>query len=125
MPYEFYKVLHVSGLLLAVGGLGAVAVQMIATGNRSFPLKRWIMAVHGLGTILVFVSGFGLMARTGLVSDGWPLWIKIKMGLWLLVLGLGPTLIMRIPRPGKWVWWALPGALIFAVMCAVYKTQIV
>jgi len=124
MPYEFYKVLHILGLILALTGLGAVALQIYINSSPKFPLKRAVMIYHGMGTLIVFVSGFGLMARIGLATQSWPTWIYIKITIWLLVLGLGPTLLMRAPRAKIWSWWLIPILLSVAVSAAVYKDNL-
>jgi hypothetical protein len=50
-------------------------------------------ACHGLGLLFIFVSGFGMAARLGLVQ-GLPTWVQAKIGIWLL-LGVGVSLVKR------------------------------
>jgi hypothetical protein len=125
MPYEFYKVMHIFGLILTVASIGGVAQQVFTHGHKQFPGKKGLMFLHGFGAFLVFLSGFGLMARIGLVSHEWPTWIITKMTIWLLVLALAPTWIMRLPRPKLWAWWAIPALLLIAVIAAVYKQRFI
>lgn len=125
MPYEFYKILHIVSLIMAVAGVGAVAQQVFITGTSNFPNKRLILIYHGVATFLVFVSGFGLMARIGLVGGSWPTWIMVKLAVWLLVLGVAPSLVMRLPKAKLWAWWFLPALLAIAVSAAVLKDKFI
>ena len=71
MSSEFYKILHILGLILAAGGVGAIILQMQVSSDRNFAQKKMALAAHGLGMLLLLVAGFGLMARTG-IATGLP-----------------------------------------------------
>ncbi|MES2856022.1 MAG: hypothetical protein V4692_09165, partial [Bdellovibrionota bacterium] len=71
MPYEFYLVLHIIGVLLVVGTLSSMSVHVINGGDRNYGAKKMISAVHGIGLLVILVAGFGLLARLGLIS-GFP-----------------------------------------------------
>lgn len=125
MPYEFYKVMHIFGLILAIGGIGAIALHALISAEKKFPLKRPIMIFHGVGVFLMLVSGFGLMAKIGMMGSGWPAWIIIKLFVWVFILGMGPTIALRAPKARCWFWWAFPIAISIAIIAAVYKTQFI
>jgi len=94
LSYEFYKVLHVLMLVLFVGSIGA---QFFA---EKAPKSTKI--ISGVASLLLFVAGMGLIARIGINhGEGWPIWIKIKIGLWLAVSALGPILAKRLADAGK------------------------
>ena len=103
MPIEVYKVLHLVGIMLLFASLGGLAILGLRGGDDRdvAPVRRLLTIGHGVALVFVFVAGFGLMARLGIMS-GWPAWIWLKLALWLL-LGAAPTLIRRTPDLGR-VW---------------------
>ena len=104
MSYGFYKVLHLVGILGIFISFGGLILHYGMGGTKKFSARKWIMITHGVGMALAFVAGFGLMARIGLMGGGWPLWIYLKVGIWL-ILGLGVAIVPRKPQwaPGLWV----------------------
>lgn len=103
MSYETYKVLHVFAVLLLFTSLGTLA----ATGeNSSDGLRRLAKIAHGVALAVIFVAGFGLLARLGMFGEI-PLWAWAKIGLWL---ALGLSVLPLRSRP-QWVtslWLAIP-----------------
>lgn len=119
MSYEFYKILHIAGLLLTVFGLfGLIAISW----NDSAPkasLRKTLMISHGIGLLLLLVAGFGLAARLNLMGQ-LPNWIYAKLGIWLLVGG-APALIKRQPKKAA-LWFVVTLILVLlAVTFAVTK----
>lgn len=116
MSYEFYKVLHVFMLVLMVA---AFAPQFVMPqGNNSKLLK----ITSGVASFLLFVGGMGLLARIGVShGEGWPMWVKVKVGLWIAVAALGPILAKRM-KNNRLAGLGLILALIFvAIFSAVTK----
>lgn len=99
---------------------GAVILGLRGGDDRDVaPLRRLLMIGHGVALLVVFVAGFGLMAKRGIMGGGWPLWIWIKLALWLL-LGGSVTLVRRSPEMGR-VWlflWPVVGAAAVWVVMA-------
>jgi hypothetical protein len=93
MPYEFYKALHILGIMLIFFGFGGIL--MATYGKLDLPKSARMMGMitHGVGLLLILVSGFGMAARLGLVQ-GLPGWVHAKLGIWLL-LGAAIALIKR------------------------------
>jgi hypothetical protein len=119
MSFEFYKVLHIAGLLLTVFGLfGLIAVYW----NDSAPkpaLRKALMMSHGIGLLILLVAGFGLAARLNLMGQ-LPGWVYGKLGIWLLVGG-APALIKRQPKKAA-IWLVVTLILVLlAVTFAVTK----
>lgn len=87
--YETYKIIHIASIFLTVwcGGITLI-------GNVK---AKWIKILAGIATLLIFVTGMGLMARIG-VGHGnpWPVWIKVKIALWLAISILGPVFDKRL-----------------------------
>jgi uncharacterized membrane protein SirB2 len=123
MSYEFYKVLHLFGILTLFCGLGASAMLSLRGGSEdeTKPLRKYLGMIHGVAALVIFVAGFGLMARTGIVQGGaWPTWIYVKVMIWLL-LGGALVLVRKQPAMGRlWV-VALPVIGALAAYFAVGK----
>ncbi len=105
MSYELYKVLHlvaVFGLLLALGGL---TLHIMNGGSRTYPYRRFVMIVHGVGLFVAFVAGFGLLARLGFTSNI-PGWALAKLVIWLL-LGIAPAVIYRKAQAAMLLWFVV------------------
>ncbi len=86
MSLEFYKVLHVFGLSFLFSGFGAaIALKMAGTPFQGKP-KTFAFLTHGIGLVLMLISGFGMLAKLGTVG-GFPGWAFGKLGLWLLLGG--------------------------------------
>lgn len=120
MPYEFYKVLHIFGLIITLSGLvGLMASFMSQTGEMTKKLRILWMAMHGTGLLIILVSGFGLAARLNYIAQ-LPDWVKIKIGVWVAV-GL-IVILIRKARPMIKFWLPLVLALFtFAAYLAVNK----
>jgi hypothetical protein len=117
MSYEFYKVLHFIGIFLILISLGGIIFQMISGASRTFTGRKLAAALHGAGLLIVFIAGFGLMAKLGLMAS-WPSWIFGKLAIWL-ALGLMPLPIYRAPKQAKII---LATTLIIAAIAACLAT---
>jgi len=108
MPTEVYKLLHLLGIMLLFASLGGMAILGLRGGEdrEVKPLRKQLVIAHGVSLLVVFVAGFGLMARLGIMSD-WPTWIFLKLGLWL-VLGAAVAVVRRTPELGRLWLWLLP-----------------
>lgn len=88
MSITFYKILHLAAALSLFAVLGGVL--MTAANGIGKEKNRWrkkAAIVHGVGLVILLVSGFGLLAKNGL---SFPAWATIKMVLWLVLGGLLP-----------------------------------
>ena len=122
MPYEIYKMIHLLGLFLLISGL-ITAFTLTSNGHAlAGKVKTFAFALHGLGLVLILVSGFGLAARLGLVG-GLPTWVKAKIGVWVVV-GLIVILIRKMKLQVK-IWLPLVLALFtMAAYLAVNKVGV-
>ncbi len=93
MSYEFYKVLHLLGLMTLFFGFGAVLIAAYAGVKLEGGARRMAFITHGVGLVLLLVSGFGMAARMGLVQ-GLPGWVHAKITIWVL-LGAAIALAKR------------------------------
>ena len=120
MSYEFYKVLHLLGILVlftAMGGLAMVTLRD-GTDEEKKKARKPLMILHGVALLVIFVAGFGLMARLGMMGNGWPTWIFGKLGVWL-VLG-GATAMLKKPLGNTW-YLVLPAVGAVAAALAIFK----
>lgn len=86
MSYEFYKVLHVLGIMTLFFGFGGVLIAAYAKITLTGGPHRMAFVTHGIGLALILISGFGMAARLGLVG-GLPGWVHAKLGIWLALGG--------------------------------------
>lgn len=83
MDYLTYKFLHLVGIIfvfIAIGGLSALA--------QDSPYRKFFGMLHGIFLIVVFVAGFGLLARLK-IHNPWPVWVWCKLVGWLII-GMAP-----------------------------------
>ena len=116
MSYEFYKILHVLSVILLFTSLGTLAASVRSDSNG---LRRLAGISHGIALAIIFVAGFGLMARLGMFGEI-PVWAWLKIGLWL-VLALIVLPLRRMPERATALWLAIPIVGGLAVWLAVLK----
>lgn len=93
MDPTIYKIIHFAGIIVLFTGIGAL---INADAKRPAALRGPAM-LHGIGILLILVSGFGLSAKTEI---GFPVWMVIKLVI-LLTLGGMIAIIKRrvLPAP--------------------------
>ncbi|MGZ3774712.1 MAG: hypothetical protein ACXVCY_10300 [Pseudobdellovibrionaceae bacterium] len=119
MSYEFYKIIHILGLILLFFGFGGLLLTAYA--KIELPKKARVMGfvTHGIGLLFIIVSGFGMAARLGLMTN-LPTWIKAKVGIWAL-LGVSISLVKRKGYVGWPVAILLWGLGVSAAIIAINK----
>lgn len=112
--YEVYKVFHVVMVLFLISTLG-----FIIEGKVTSKAKKILI---GLVSFFIFVGGMGLIARLGFKhGEPFPLWLILKMTLWVFV-NIALILVGRMPiNLRKWVYLLVLGLVSVAVWSAVYK----
>lgn len=102
MSPTFYKLLHLTGVLmvfLAYGGL--IVRSMLQSEDR---LIRKLGAItSGVGLLLILIGGFGLLAKV--YDNAFDTWVILKIVIWVILGGL-IVLINRAPQLGRALWWA-------------------
>ena len=95
MPYLTLKVLHLVAVALTFMGLaGALASHAVSPGPS---ITRRIFAIsHGLGLLLLLITGFPLLIQLG-IGKNLPGWVWGKVIIWLLA-GISATLVRRFAR---------------------------
>ena len=85
MMIEFYKLLHLLGIMMLFLGLGGLLMANASTSSVKTKIKILGSISHGVGLMLIIVSGFGLTARLSL--SPLPTWIYAKLLVWLMLGG--------------------------------------
>jgi len=98
LTHTTYKVVHLLGIFLLVCGIGGLwAMAAAATDESRRAARKLILATHGTAMFIILLGAFGMIARLG-IAWPWPLWIWIKVGIWL-ALGALPVLLRRAETP--------------------------
>ena len=118
MPYEFYKVMHLFGIILIFFGLGALGHHAFMAGPKKFPSRKILFITHGVGMLLALVGGFGLMARLGIKE--WPMWIILKLVIWL-ALGMAGSWMLKRQKIAMLNWILVPLLALLAIYLVNYK----
>lgn len=105
MDPGIYKIIHFVGLIVLFLGIGSL---ISSDPKKPAALRRPAM-IHGIGLILLLVSGFGLQAKLKL---GFPSWLIGKLVI-LLVLGAMIVIIKRklLPPPAAYLVAIVLGAI--------------
>lgn len=118
MDYSTLKIIHLTGLALTFMGLAGVLASKAAT--ETFFKKRWIFHVsHGIGWLLLLVTGFALAGRLNIMNPI-PGWLKGKMVIWLLA-GAAMILATRFNRFAGWVLIFFAALVLAAAWLAIDK----
>lgn len=114
VPYEIYKMIHLGSLMLLFTGF---TVSLI--GQKQIKLFK---ILTGVATLLVFVTGMGLMARIGIGhGNPWPLWIKLKFTIFGII-GIGvPIVIKRMKSLYTPTYWLMIVIFVIASGLVNYK----
>ncbi len=92
MSYSFYKVLHLFGIAMMLVALGGVFVHAANASDKSANVvRKTILVLHGLGSFLILLAGFGLLAKLGEVT-GFPGWLWPKLTIWMIL-----SLVIAVP----------------------------
>ena len=116
MSILFYKVLHLTGILMLFLGIGGAVIRA-AMDHKTEKLEKFVLMNHGIGLLIIVIAGFGQLAKLGMEFTGW---VVIKIIIWLL-MGALIMPIKKMPEK-KSVWWfsALVLGAVAAYM-AIYK----
>ena len=99
MSYEFYKTLHLLGIILLFSSIGFSAGYYFwrekISNNKNPELQKsfFLFPLHGISLAIIFISGFGLTAKLQISSI---IFYSIKIGIWLL-LGMSLVFFKRFP----------------------------
>ena len=118
MDYLSYKVLHILGLLLVFTAVGGMTLHTLNGGDRDSNRARKLVGIsHGVGLVILLVSGFGMIAKLQL---GFPAWIWVKVAIWLF-FGAVTVVIRRLAGTAAALWFILPLIGTVAAYLAIFK----
>lgn len=114
MSYQFYHILHLLAAFILV------AYSYMAFGNPDPARKRITLMVTGIASLVMLVSGFGLLARIGLAQTGMPGWAWVKLICWL-TLSLAGMLSFRLTERIVLLERIALGSIVIAVFMVTLK----
>lgn len=119
MTYEFYKVIHMLGLMSLFFGFGGVLIVAYAGVPLQGKAKSMAYMTHGIGLLLLILGGFGMAAKLGLMAH-LPGWVHLKIGIWV-ILGGSIALAKRKGSLGWPIALLLLALGVVAAWAAIYK----
>lgn len=119
MTTEFYKLMHLLGIVIMFSGLvGLLTLKMAGTPVEG-KMKSFVHMSHGIGLLFILVGGFGMLAKLGLMQD-LPLWVYGKLLIWLIFGGL-IALVKRKASLGFPIFSLLVSLFLISGWLALYK----
>ena len=80
LTYKFIHVISIMFIFISIGGLTAFTQKTTS--------RKMFSAIHGVFMLVIFVAGFGLMAKLKLMNP-MPGWVWCKIVGWLII-GMAP-----------------------------------
>ena len=121
ISHDLYWYAHMLGIALLILSIGGVALHAMSGGTKDTSGGRAVAAAsHGLGSLLILVAGFGMLAKLELVSGGLPGWVWAKLLIWLTI-GLAFVVPYRKPELSKLVWFGVAFLMLLAAILAHSK----
>ena len=111
MSYQFYKMLHVISIVIFFS-LFAVA----AYGQENTKKNK---IITGIMLLLILVGGID--SKKFASPRHWPLWLNLKMVIWLIVGVAGHVVVKRFPKYAVKTFWLSIFLLGAASYLANYK----
>jgi uncharacterized membrane protein SirB2 len=111
----YYYLLHLFSLFVLT------AHTFMAFANPDPANRKRTMMITGIATLLVLVSGFGLLAK--LHSNQFQGWVIVKLVCWLLLSGLAGIVYRRPHLRGALSATALTLILVALTMVYIVRTS--
>lgn len=118
MSYEIYKTLHFLGIAMLMLSLGGFAGLALSGQSPTEASRKLMLSTHGTSLLIILIAGFGMHAKAGI--GGFPLWLIIKLVVWILFGGL-TVMFRKNPASAKSLWWIMPLLVAFAGWLALAK----
>jgi hypothetical protein len=84
VSYPFYKIMHFVGIFVMLVALAATCMHAAMGGTKAEnPFRKALGAAHGIAALLILTGGFGMLARMGIVQGGLPVWVLLKITIWV------------------------------------------
>ena len=120
--FALYKILHLLGIFSIFAVLGGVTLHAANGSTREENrLRRLVGIVHGFGSLLIVIAGFGMLAHYDLGSGAFPFgWVMVKVVLWL-ALSAAILIPYQQPRLARHLLLLLPVLGALAAALAIFK----
>lgn len=119
MDIMVYKWLHLVGVCAMIMAFGALIFRASINSESSLLSKKILSIVHGVGLMLIAISGFGMLARLGIHGD-FPTWVWLKVIIWLAMGGMIAA-VNRAPSKSKLWWWLILALAAAAAWIGLFK----
>ena len=113
MSYPVYQVLHLIGVFMVLLSSGGLIVLSAVGQSSNVRWKKLTAMTNGIGLMLLFITGFGLMARLK-IQWPWPGWLLFMILIWIVFACL-MVVSKRVPKSAGYLWW---GSLVLAGVAA-------
>jgi hypothetical protein len=121
MPYNVYKLIHFLGIFTLLTTLATGCMLVLKGGTRAeHPYRRLEGTAHGVAAFLILLGGFGMLARLGIVQDGLPAWVWLKLTIWVM-LSAALAVVHRGAGFARVVLITAPLVAVLAAAIASYK----
>lgn len=114
MSYEIYKMMHVISIVLFFALYASAAVK--AQNKIDFKFEK---IFTGIMLFFILLGGFGL--KKFAAPGAWPLWLVLKLGIWVIVGSAAHLVLKRFPQFSIKFFWGSVGLLTAASYLANYK----
>ena len=114
-----FLVIHFIGVFMIFLSLGGVILRSINGLGREHNFRVPVTVTHGIGLVLAFVGGFGMLHSMHL-PNLFPGWIVGKIVIWIGFGGL-MTLALRKPGMARSLWWGMLIMGTCAAMLGAFK----
>lgn len=111
ISYEVYKIVHLVSIVCLFSGMAGLLAVRMAGLELQPPVKKFVMITHGVGLTFLLISGFGLLARLGMIQN-LPGWVYGKLVIWFIMGGI----LTLVKKKGQIGW------PIFILLLAIFTT---
>ena len=113
MNYLDYKFFH---FVIILG------YQFLLVSSCFNPKVKQLKLALGFISTILFISGFFLLDRLGIPHKGpYPLWIWVKISIWMILSIAPPIIIKRKPEKAKYAAGFFTILLMIAAAMGIYK----
>lgn len=98
MRLAIYYPIHFIGVFLLFLAIGGMCLYVRNGGSKEDnPSRKFLAIIHGISLVMVIIGGMGLMTAYQIHKPSMPVWIYLKMAIWLF-FGFSSLLIYKLPK---------------------------
>lgn len=114
MSYQFYKMLHIISIVLFFALYASASVK--AKNGMKYKFET---IFTGIMLFLILLAGMGL--KKFAAPGEWPLWINLKLGIWVIIGVAAHMVLKRFPQKSVKFFWFSVVLLVMASYLANYR----